>query len=96
MLIYKSSYVGTFLVFNYQAGVGVFRSESISTISILKDTISLQASIRNAQININLEYNGQSVNKVLELLSPKFAYHQNITQNYQLLIALRELANQVF
>jgi hypothetical protein len=87
--------VGTFLVFSYQQGIGIFKSESASTICILKDVISTQASLRNAQINMSLDYNAQSVNKVLELLAPKFTYYHTINQNYQLLIALRELASQV-
>ena len=93
-MTYKSSFVGTYLFLKYADKVAIFQSESLSTISIIKDVISQQASTRNVHINIAFEDNDQSIKSVLELLKPKFEYYSAITKKYQVLTALKEISNQ--
>lgn len=94
-MTYKSSFVGTYLFLKYADKVAIFQSESLSTISIIKDVISQQASTRNVHINIQFDDNDQSIKSVLELLKPKFEYYSAITKKYQVLTALKEISNQV-
>ena len=87
--------MGTLLNCTYKNGLASFKSDSISTITILKDVISHEASLRNKEININIEFLDDTIKRILELLTPKFAYYQGIAQKYQILSALKELDNQV-
>ena len=94
-MVYRSSFVETFLILQYGAKKAAFFSESISAITILKDVISQQASTRNVHINIQWEMNEKSIKNFLELLGPKFEYYQSISKKYQVLTALKEISNQV-
>lgn len=62
---------------------------------IVKEVISHAASARSINIITNWTLNDQSVGRVLLLLSDKFEYHNQITKQYQLLPALKELQLQV-
>lgn len=62
---------------------------------IVKEVISHAASTRSINIITNWVLNDQSVSRVLLLLSDKFEYHNQITKQYQLLPALKELQLQV-
>lgn len=94
-MMFRSSFVGSFLTLSYAGSKAIFQSESISTVSIIKDVISQQASTRNININIQWDTNEDSVKSVLELLKPKFEYYSSITRRYQVLTALKEISNQV-
>lgn len=94
-MVYRSSFVGTFLIVRYAAKVVIFQSESVSTLSIVKDIVSQQASARNIHINIQFETNENSVRSVLKLLKTKFEYYLSIFKKHQVLTALKEISNQV-
>jgi len=91
---FTSSFVGTILLCYYKAGSAIFQSDSISTITIIKDVISHEASFRNIHISINSDFVEDTIKRILELLAPKFEYYQGIAQKYQMLNALKELENQ--
>lgn len=92
---YKSCFVGTYLFGKYNSKKAVFKSESISTIMIIKEFISHEASSRGIKISINWEINDKSVERILNLLNDKFEFHNKIIQQYQLLPAIKELQIQV-
>ena len=83
------------MVVQYSAKAAIFQSESVSTLSIVKDVISQQASTRGINIDIQFETNEHAVRSVLELLRPKFEYYLSIFKKHQVLIALKEISNQV-
>jgi len=93
--VYKSSFVGSVLYGKIKANEAMFKSDSISTITIIKETISHEASNRSINININWDLNDESVERILMLLSPKYDFHNKIAQQFQILPALKELMIQV-
>eukprot|EP00971_Amphidinium_carterae_P208068 4128615-Amphidinium_carterae.1 len=54
-IAYKSTFVGTCLGGKYGKGYATFRSDSITTISVLKDTISREATTRKIQLSIKVD-----------------------------------------
>lgn len=93
--IYKSSFVGSILYGTIKANEAIFKSDLISAITIIKETISSEANNRAVNININWDLNDDSVERILNLLSPKYDYHYKIAQQFQLIPALKELKIQV-
>lgn len=62
---------------------------------IIKDVISNLASQRSISINIDMKLNDDSIRRVIGLMGPKFEYYNSVNLQYQLLLALKELKNQV-
>lgn len=88
--------MGSLLYGKIKANDAIFQSDSVSTITIIKETISHEASSRSINININWDLNDESIERILTLLSPKYEFHNKIAQQYQILPALKELMIQVY
>lgn len=52
VLIFKNVFVETFLVCKYSKGKAEFRSDNISTISIIKDFVTKEATTRHIKIEL--------------------------------------------
>ncbi|KAM3672856.1 BBSome complex member BBS7 isoform 2-T2 [Ammospiza maritima maritima] len=72
-------------------GEGYFKSDNISTISILKDVLSKEATKRKINLNISYDVNEESVRHTLKLIHPKLEYQQLLAKKVHLIDALREL-----
>ncbi|XP_033015685.1 Bardet-Biedl syndrome 7 protein isoform X2 [Lacerta agilis] len=72
-------------------GEGYFKSDNISTISILKDVLSKEATKRKINLNISCDINEVSVNHTLKLIHPKLEYQLMLAKKVELLDALKEL-----
>merc|ERR1719240_573175 len=55
VIVYKSTFVGTILVGKYKKGHALFQSDSITTIGVLKDHITREATARKIRLNINVD-----------------------------------------
>ncbi|KAF2360801.1 Quinoprotein alcohol dehydrogenase-like superfamily [Trinorchestia longiramus] len=75
----------------YQAGEAVFKSDNISTISILKDVLTKEATRKKVQLTISCEVNEESVVYTLNLLHPKLQAQLFLAKQVSLIDALREL-----
>jgi Bardet-Biedl syndrome 7 protein len=53
-LIFKNVFVGTYLICKYSKGNAVFQSDNISTISILKDFVSKEATTNHIKIELSM------------------------------------------
>ena len=70
-------------------GEGVFRSDNISTISILKDMLSKEATAKKIALNIQYDVNEDSISHTLRLLHPKMDYQFLLVKKVNLLDALQ-------
>lgn len=77
--------------FWYRKGEACFRSDNISTISILKDVLSKEATKRKMNLNISCDLNEESVPNVLYRLHPKLEYQLLLAKRVQLIDGLKEL-----
>ncbi|XP_048189524.1 Bardet-Biedl syndrome 7 protein isoform X2 [Perognathus longimembris pacificus] len=81
----------THFIHHDRKGQGVFKSDNISTISILKDVLSKEATKRKINLNISYEINEVSVKHTLKLIHPKLEYQLLLAKKVQLIDALKEL-----
>eukprot|EP00002_Diphylleia_rotans_P015631 TRINITY_DN3026_c0_g1_i1.p1 TRINITY_DN3026_c0_g1~~TRINITY_DN3026_c0_g1_i1.p1 ORF type:complete len:624 (-),score=133.29 TRINITY_DN3026_c0_g1_i1:700-2571(-) len=71
---FQSTFLGTYLFCRYKKGYLVLRSDSISTISILKEAIAKEATMRKTTISVNVDIKDESIPHFLTLVHPKFEY----------------------
>uniref|UniRef100_A0A8C8ZHU1 Bardet-Biedl syndrome 7 n=1 Tax=Prolemur simus TaxID=1328070 RepID=A0A8C8ZHU1_PROSS len=88
---FQNTFLDTQLESIYRKGEGVFKSDNISTISILKDVLSKEATKRKINLNITYEINEVSVKHTLKLIHPKLEYQLLLAKKVQLIDALKEL-----
>ncbi|KAK2563629.1 Bardet-Biedl syndrome 7 protein [Acropora cervicornis] len=72
-------------------GEAIFKSDNISTISILKDVLSKEATKRKINLNISYDLNEDSVVHTLNLIHPKLEYQLLLAKKVQLIEGLKEL-----
>ncbi|KAL7863606.1 hypothetical protein SRHO_G00125900 [Serrasalmus rhombeus] len=88
---FQNTFLGTQLEASYCKGEGNFKSDNISTISILKDVLSKEATKRKINLNISYEVNEDSVSHTLKMIHPKLEYQLLLAKKVQLIDALKEL-----
>ncbi|XP_046876152.1 Bardet-Biedl syndrome 7 protein [Hypomesus transpacificus] len=88
---FQNTFLGTQLEATYSKGEGHFKSDNISTISIMKDVLSKEATKRKINLNISYDVNEESVNHTLRMIHPKLEYQLLLAKKVQLIDALKEL-----
>jgi len=88
---FTSTFLDTQLECSYKKGEATFRSDNISTISILKDVLSKEATKRKMNLNIKCDLNEESVPNVLYRLHPKLEHQLLLAKRVQLIDSLKEL-----
>ncbi|XP_006007349.1 Bardet-Biedl syndrome 7 protein [Latimeria chalumnae] len=88
---FQNTFLDTQLECTYRKGEGIFKSDNISTISILKDVLSKEATKRKINLNISYDVNEESVNHTLKLIHPKLEFQLLLAKKVQLIDALKEL-----
>ncbi len=91
---YKSTFLNTILIANYSKGHASFKSDSLATISVLRDTISREATARVMQVQMNVEVKNDSHGHVLSLIHPKLAFQMGLSKQVRLIEPLREILLQ--
>jgi Bardet-Biedl syndrome 7 protein len=90
-IAFTSTFLNTVLLCEYRQGSGVFKSDSISVISILKEVITKEATQRKTMININLNIKDTSVDSYLLLLKPILDHHFSLSKRHSLIAPLNEI-----
>ena len=88
---FTSSFLDTQLECQYGKGEAIFRSDNISTISILKDVVTKEATKRKINLHINCDLNEESIPNVLYRIHPKLEYQLLLAKRVQLIDGLKEL-----
>ncbi|XP_068596580.1 Bardet-Biedl syndrome 7 protein [Brachionichthys hirsutus] len=88
---FQNTFLGTQLEATYRKGEGHFRSDNISTISILSDVLSKEATKRKINLNISYDISDDSVSHTLRMIHPKLEYQLLLARKVQLIDALKEL-----
>ncbi|XP_078396201.1 BBSome complex member BBS7 isoform X2 [Cetorhinus maximus] len=88
---FQNTFLETQLECSYKKGEGTFKSDNISTISILKDILTKEATKRKINLNISYDVNEESINYTLQLIHPKLEHQLLLAKKVQLIDALKEL-----
>ncbi|XP_067943832.1 Bardet-Biedl syndrome 7 protein homolog isoform X2 [Watersipora subatra] len=89
--IFTSTFLDTQLNCTYRKGEAVFLSDNISTISILKDVLSKEATKKKIKLDVSCDLNDDSIEHTLRLIHPKLEYQLLLAKKVQLIEALKEL-----
>ncbi|XP_024888658.1 Bardet-Biedl syndrome 7 protein homolog isoform X2 [Temnothorax curvispinosus] len=90
VLVYISSFIGTVLKCKYKKGSALFLGENISTIIILRDILTKEATKRKMKLDVFCEVAEGSVSRVLELILPRLNAAYDLIQKIKILDALGE------
>jgi len=93
-IAYRSTFVGSLLQGRYGKGHATFRSDSISTISVLKDLITREATARKISLSISVDVKEDTFPRFLELIHPKLAFQHSLAQQVRMVEPLREVQLQ--
>ncbi|XP_071950481.1 BBSome complex member BBS7-like [Antedon mediterranea] len=88
---FMSTFLETQLDCSYRKGEGIFRSDNISTISIMKDVLTKEATKRKINLNISYEVVDDTIPATLWRIHPKLEYQLLLAKKFQLIEALKEL-----
>ncbi|CAE7785203.1 BBS7 [Symbiodinium sp. CCMP2592] len=94
VISYRSTFVGTQLYGRYSKGTAIFRSDSITTIGVLKDIITKEATAKKVQVSMNVDVKEETFGRFLELVHPKLNYQHALTQQVRMVEPLREVQLQ--
>lgn len=90
-LHFHSTFVDSQLECTYKKGEAVFRSDNLSTISVLKEVLSKEATQRKIAVKISHELDESSVAHMLRLIYPRLEAQLMLAKNVQLTEALQEI-----
>jgi len=93
-LYYKNTFTNSCLHCRYSKGVATFRSDCISTIAVIKDLVSMQATERKIHLNMSCDVNNDSFPWFLENLHVKLAYQTALATKVNLVEPLKEIQLQ--
>lgn len=90
-LYFKNVLIGTILECKYEKGMAEFRSDNLSTISILKDFLTKEATKKRIKLEITSNINEQSIGHFIKLVEPVILNCNNIKRENTFLEALLEV-----
>ncbi|XP_054708555.1 Bardet-Biedl syndrome 7 protein homolog [Uloborus diversus] len=88
---FKSTFLDTVLYCYYKKGESIFKSDNISTISILKDVLTREATRKKISLDISFDINEESVPHMLRFIHPKLEYQLLLAKKVQVIDALKDL-----
>lgn len=91
-MTYISTLLGTKLECEYSDGLAVFRTDNLTTASIVRDVLAAEATSNNVAITIASEVDDDSVIRTLNLFFPKLEAQLALSRKLSLVEPLRELA----
>lgn len=90
ILTYKSCFIGTILKCRYKKGSAIFLGENISSIIILRDILTREATKRKIKLEVFCDIDVGSISRVLELVLPQLETAHELIQKIKILDALQE------
>lgn len=93
-IFFRNTFQQTVLSVRYAKGEAEFNSDSLTTLSILKDSITREATTRKVQIRLQHNMRKESVLRHLQLLHPLIGYQASLVAKQRLIEALKEIETQ--
>merc|ERR1712150_238107 len=93
-LFFRNAFLTSFLSCKYGNKKAEFKSDSISTIAILKEVITKLATERKIGVRTQFKINPDTVPAFLKLVHPKLEYQLQLKQKADLIEALKEIKMQ--
>ncbi|KAF7270542.1 hypothetical protein GWI33_016498 [Rhynchophorus ferrugineus] len=91
ILYFKSSLIDTILLCTYKKGEVEFQSDNLTTLFILKEVLTKEATKKKIKIDIMMDINEDCIDHMIKLIEPKLLEHQKMLRDKELFDALNEL-----
>ncbi|KAF5285041.1 hypothetical protein FQR65_LT02353 [Abscondita terminalis] len=92
VLYFESTFLGSLLECNFQKGDGKFTSDNISSISVIREFLTKEATKKKIKVEVSVNVNDDTINHILQLIDPKLQAHGKLAKKILLLNALHELS----
>ncbi|CAM9337349.1 unnamed protein product, partial [Hapterophycus canaliculatus] len=93
-LNFENVFTGGILTASYRHGAAVLSSDSASTLAIVKELISKEATARRVHITDSFQAEPNSVPAFLKLLDPKLKKQFELAHQFEIMGALKEISMQ--
>ena len=91
---FRNTFLGSLLLCEYRKGAATFRSDSVTSLAIVKEVVTKEATARKIQIQINVEIKDETVGDLLRRLDPMLQYQLALTNKAKLIDTLKEVKMQ--
>ncbi|KAF4519730.1 hypothetical protein B566_EDAN014257 [Ephemera danica] len=91
VLTFTNTFLNTILHCMYTKGKAEFKSDNMSTIAILRDVLTKEATKKKIKLEISCEMDPRSTGHMLQLLHPQLESKRRLSRDAGMLEALREL-----
>jgi len=91
---FKSSFLGTLLLCDYKKGEATFRSDSLTSLAIVKEVITKEATARKHKIHISIDAKDETITALLTRIDPLLKYQLSLNNRVALIEALKEVKMQ--
>jgi Bardet-Biedl syndrome 7 protein len=92
-LYFRNAFVGSHLMCTYEDGECCFHSDSVTTITILKQVITQHATNLNQNVQVSTNINKDSIAHFLRLLHPKLQAQFQLSRQMHLVHSMSELTD---
>lgn len=92
--IFRNAFLDTVLLCDYCKGEATFRSDSLTTLSIVKEVVTKEATSRKIQIQISIDAKESTVTNLLHKVDPMLCYQLSLANKVKLIDTLKEVKMQ--
>jgi len=91
---FRNTFLDTLLLADYRKGEATFQSDSLTTLAIVKEVVTKEATARKVQIQINVETDESTVTSFLRKIDPLLTYQLSLANKVKLIETLKEVKMQ--
>jgi len=92
--LFRNTFLDTLLFTDYKNGEAKFRSDSLTTLAIVKEVVTKGATERKIQIKIEVDPREATVTNLLRKIDPMMQYQLNLANRVKLIDTLKEVRMQ--
>jgi len=91
---FRNTFLDSLLLADYKKGEATFQSDSLTTLAIVKEVVTKEATSRKVQLQINVETDENTVTTFLRKIDPKLRYQLELANKVKLIETLKEVKLQ--
>ena len=92
--MFRYAFLDKIIQADYRKGEATFRSDSLTSLSIVKEVVTKEATARKIQIQITVDARDATVWRLLRKIDPRLRYQLSLTNKVKLIDTLKEVRMQ--
>ena len=94
LLNFRNTFLGTHLQCSYRKGEATILSDSLTSLSIMKEVLTREATARKKKLSVSVDANHSTVDQLLSRIDPMLQYQLSLEQKVKLIDSLKEVKMQ--